>query len=359
MPELSKQYLTYVLVILVLILGFFYLKPELDRINSSETFGGGVLGVGGNADAPARDINYEEEFNKWRNAIKKDGPEKAYEDFKKEFAYDHFGIQHSAAHIFGEILFDETGVEGLTYCDSTFAFGCFHSFFGKALYVLGESVVPKIDQACLEKYGEFGTGCQHGIGHGLLQYVGFDRLVDALEFCSLTTQKIAIFGCTSGVFMENNVPLLTSEDGSFSTKSRELNRDNPYEPCDTMTYKFRESCYYEMGQWWNTVFDADYRVLGNLCGNLPDEEFKHSCFLGIGNVVSPSTNYDLEESKKLCLQMPSKEAERVCRSGASWSFFANPDYRELSPQMCQDLAEKERQECAKESDLIREGLNKL
>jgi len=356
----KSNYIIYALVILIIMFGFVYffgLSSDKDKepiINNIESFGGGLPGIGGNANAPIRSLDYDVEFKKWRETMKELGPARAYENFKQTFAYDHFGTQHSAAHIFGEVLFDETGIDGLVFCDSTFAFGCFHSFFGKALYVLGEDVVEDMDKVCVEKYGELGTGCQHGIGHGLLQYAGYNNLEEALDLCSHTTQKIPIFGCTSGVFMEYNVPLIDLGKGeTYVTRTRELNENNPYEPCDTLPEKFRDSCYYEMAQWWDKVFFVDYKKIGELCDNIPDQEYVSSCYLGIGNVVAPTHNYDVELTKSKCELMPNDKAELICLSGASWSFFANPDYRNLAPRLCEDLSEEDKMKCAKEADLTR------
>jgi len=344
------------LAIIVAVLLFVYLKDDgIGKIETKEGFseGGGIFGIGGNANAPIRSVDYNTEYKKWSRAIQNDGPAKAYEDFKKEYAYDHFGVQHSAAHIFGEVLFDEEGLEGLTYCDTTFAFGCFHSFFGKAIYILGESVIPKMDASCVEKYGVYGTGCQHGIGHGILQYMGSDNLVDALNLCSLTTQKNPKFGCTSGVFMEHNVPLVDFGEGSYVTKIRDFNSEDPYEPCPKLPYEFRESCYYELGQWWEKTFNRDYKAMGLACKNIPDKEFERSCYLGIGNVVPPGNNYDLSKSIEACSLMPNDDGRLVCFSGSSWSFFANPDYRDIAPKVCDIFDNKETKEkCLRGADLI-------
>lgn len=362
----SLNIIIVVLVLVVVFLGFSYMGDEennldsnLDKKRTDTVFGGGVSGIGSNANAEIRHVDYEEESLKWTNAIRESGAAQAYNNFKQAFAYDHFGTQHSAAHIFGEILFDEEGIEGLSYCDSTFAFGCFHSFFSKALHVLGEGVIGDMDSTCILKYGEFGTGCQHGIGHGILQYTGHKNLVEALELCRFTTQKVPTFGCTSGVFMEYNVPLINyGEDQAFVTRSRVLNPDKPYEPCPGLPYKFKESCYYEMGQWWDKVYDANYEKIGELCENILDQEFRESCYLGVGNVVAPTNLYDVAKTKKDCSLMPRDTGRLNCRSGASWSFFANPDYRDLASQVCDDLDEKTKEKCVQGSRLIENSLKK-
>jgi hypothetical protein len=111
-----------------------------------------------------------------------------------------------------------------------------------------------------------------------------------------------------------------------------------------------------MGQWWDKIYKQDYSKLGELCENIPDQEFKHSCFLGIGNVVSPTTNYNVSASKKLCGLMPSDDGKLSCLSGASWSFFANPDYRHLAREVCEGIPQRDSINCVNNSAVIDRGL---
>lgn len=289
----------------------------------------------------------------WLERMEEIGSAKAYEEFKKTYAHENFGTQHSLAHVMGELLYEEEGIAGLAVCDSDFAFGCYHSFFGRALSEQGLEVIPELDKVCVDKYGPLGTGCLHGIGHGLREYMGEDKLVEALEACALTTQLKDLFGCTSGVFMEHNVPIVITDDAAPYTTARKLNPENPYEPCNTIVpTRFRKSCYYEMPQWWNQVVNFDYKKVGELCAGIEDKEESKSCYLGAGNVAAPSAQYNVAETIKRCNLMPDEEGVLLCRSGASWSFFAEPTARHLSPELCKGLGPEVESQCAKESDLI-------
>ncbi|MCP6719985.1 MAG: hypothetical protein KJI72_01485 [Patescibacteria group bacterium] len=294
--------------------------------------------------------------NYWAERIDAVGAKRAYEEFKETYYKEHFGIQHTLAHVMGELLYEKESVQGLTVCDATFAFGCYHSFFGRVLSEHGIAIIPELDKACVEKFGPLGTGCQHGIGHGLREFMGSEKLVDALEACILTTQLKDLFGCTSGIFMENNVPIVISADKPAYTEPRTLNPNNPYEPCNTIVpEQFRNSCYYEMAQWWNQVFNRNWEKMGRLCEEVGNEEYTKSCYFGIGNITAPSSQYEVEATINKCKQMPSREAEVTCRSGASWSFFAEPIARDKSPEICKGLGAEIEQKCAKESDLIGNG----
>jgi hypothetical protein len=300
-----------------------------------------------------KNIDAIKEREHWTKRIDEIGAEPAYAEFKTEYASDHFGVQHYVAHIMGEVLYEKEGIKGLAICDSTFAFGCYHSFFGRALGEKNLAILPELNQACLDRYGPLGTGCLHGIGHGLLDYLGQNHLAEALNACLSTTQKNPLFGCTSGVFMEYNVPIIITTD-SAHTEFRKLNPTNPHEPCTEVLERFRKSCYYEMGQWWDKVYFGDYKKMGSLCQEVSNPEYKEPCYLGIGNVSAPSSDYNVAETIKKCQQMPDAASELICRSGASWSFYAEPKKRSLAPLVCQGLGQEIEKNCVTRSDLIGE-----
>lgn len=289
----------------------------------------------------------------WSKKMDEQGADKAYQAFKEEYANAGFGIQHTMAHVIGELIYQKKGLEGMVVCDSTFSFGCYHSFYSQALAVEGLSIVPKVDKFCLDKFGPLGTGCQHGIGHGLMDFFGPQKLTLALEACSLTTQLKKMFGCTSGVFMEYNVPIMLSSTNSM-TVPRTLNEKNPYAPCPAVPEKYQESCYYEMPQWWDkeNVFAKDYKKIGELCQAIVSLESREACFLGIGNVVAPSSFYVVKDAIKRCQEMPTEDSKITCQSGASWSFYAAINYRSLSEEVCANLDKDKQKRCVKKSDLI-------
>lgn len=343
--SLKKIPLTGIAFAVVLFLALLYIDGRVSQRNEPARGDTSLNSSRGNIDAQKEKI-------KWSKRIDQIGAGDAYKEFKDAYAASNFGIQHTAAHIFGSLLYEKVGLEGITICDSTFAFGCFHSFFGTILADKGLEVIKALDRSCIEKYGPLGTGCQHGIGHGLMEYMGHNNLVKALDACGYTTQKIRKFGCTSGVFMEYNVPL-TLGSVEAVTQPREFDLRRPYSPCPDVPDKFQESCYYELGQWWDKIFNSDYVKLGRLCDGVDNRVNRESCFLGVGNVAAPSSEYIVGETINKCRKMPNKRGELICRAGASWSFFASPEYKRLAPDVCKGLMPDNQFTCTKESDLIK------
>lgn len=288
---------------------------------------------------------------KWSEYIEKLGTEKAYEKFKSDYKSETFGAQHNASHLIGELLFEKGGIDGLTTCDSTFAFGCYHGFFGAAVQKDGLKILPDLDRACIKKYGLKGLGCPHGIGHGVLSYLGEDHLLEALSDCSTLSWKEPIGGCTSGVFMEYNFRTMQSPDNMLM---REIDEKDNYAPCSTLPEKYLQACYYEQANWWEKVYSFDYAKVGKLCDSIQNQLNREACFRGLGQATGPSSKYNIAEAKKRCSYMPNSETELLCRQGVAWSFFAEPTQREKAPLICDDLEKTEKYICIEGTDMYKD-----
>ncbi len=352
MHKNSATLIRAAMIVIAMIVNLVLLAVFISRSNPPATLGQ-ESGGGATAALPQEPETkaITAERARWEARIAAVGTLRAYEEVKTEYTNRDFGIQHTIGHVIGELIYAHDGLKGLLVCDISFAFGCYHSFFARALAENGEGIVRTLDTACVERHGPFNTGCQHGIGHGILEYFGHAQILKALEACKLTTQVRDLFGCTSGVFMEFNFPVIVAAEKSTPTV-REVDPKNPEAPCNTIVpVRFRRSCYYELGQWWEKVFSRNYQKLGSLCDAVtPENDLREYCFLGIGHVAAPSSLFNVEESIKKCAEMPTSEGVLACRAGASWSFFAQGE-RAIAPSLCAGLGEKS-SECVEKSDLI-------
>ncbi len=286
-------------------------------------------------------------------SIKIHGAQKTYDRIKEILQEKDSIRQHTVAHIFGELLYRENGLSGITVCDSSFGFGCYHSFFGKAVSEGGEGIVPELDRLCVASFGVMGLGCAHGIGHGLGEYFGPSRVDEQLRLCEGLSWKGKYMGCQSGVFMEYNTPVSTDGETAMS-KPRPWDERAPYGSCLSVAEKFRPSCFLEIAGWWEQVIPRQYPKMGDLCARLRSVSDRESCFLGIGYNVVQSHEYDTASVKEICATFPS-DGELLCRAGASWSFFANPDYRQAASEFCRMDTQEKTALCQKKSDLLGNG----
>lgn len=277
-------------------------------------------------------------------ALKRDEVEKLIEKKGVENAYKHLktiydpatAAAHSTFHLFGEVLYQKFSVNGIEYCDGFAGFGCYHGHFIKAVAEKGVEIAIELDKVCLAKFGEKGLGCPHGIGHGLLEYFGHGKITEALEICKKLTWKGPLFGCSGGVFMENNFPTVFEKDGARRVSTREAH-GNLFQPCIDAPVGYKQACYFEQASWWNDVLKRDSQKIGNFCNSLKDQSENESCLLGAGNSIAEISEYNANEVAQYCKSVPGNKSIALCRAGAAWAFFANPAKREISKTLCQGL----------------------
>ena len=280
----------------------------------------------------------------WSEKIDRIEAEETYEEFKKANSHADFNQRHALSHFFGELLYEKVGIEGMGICNHDFGdFGCYHGFVLTAVSRQGIPVTRQLNEFCknfIEKSLE--PECQHGLGHGLLEYLGHEKIDEALGACAdLSGDHI---GCLMGVFMEYNVTAIKS--GSPMSLARKLDPEDPYAPCNAVTEELREACWRVLPQWWDVVFEKDYKKIGVLCYNIEKAGEREACFRGVGNVAPHSSNFDPEKTIKKCRAMPTTSEEIFCRSVASQGFYSLPEYRKLAPTLCQGLNKDGQDACA-------------
>lgn len=286
--------------------------------------------------------------------IKSRGATAAYEEFKNEYASKDYSAQHNTMHLMGELLYEAEGVKGITVCDDSFAFGCYHGFFPRALSENGLGAMRELDRACVDKYGEGINACPHGLGHGILEYLGHNSLNQALEKCADSIRPQDVRTCLGGVFMEYNFPTLIG-DGKAEKTTRPFNAANPYFPCDnTVPEKFMGICYYALGEYWLSVLSSDFEMISKFCSDISDVGLGVECFRGLGNNIAPSNNYDVESVIGKCEQIKDEAGEFYCKAEASRSFLGLPRHRLNGLKVCKGLERLEKKydyNCLKQSDI--------
>ncbi len=278
----------------------------------------------------------------WEEEIRKSGASRFWQE--TTFEYEANYNRHTVAHIYGELLYKIYGLDGLQYCDEKFSYGCYHSFFANALAEAGTEIISDLDAVCVNKFGSVDSGCQHGIGHGILQYLGEARLNEALLLCEPMISRGE--SCLAGVFMEYNFPTEVAGLAGMETV-RAFDENKPYYPCEDVAKKFKGSCYYELPRFWDRVLASDFSKIGQLCEAVPEKDgAKEKCFKGTGDVVSLITNHNVEDTIARCAEMPTKSAEETCRVAAAWGFYASIDeHKRNASKVCEGLREELMAQC--------------
>lgn len=263
---------------------------------------------------------------KWRARIAEVGGAAAYREFARSVEALTVSEGHTRAHAFGGALYEVEGLQGLSVCDAQFSYGCFHEFLGRAIAEHGLSVVSELNEGCIKALVTSPLSCQHGIGHGIMGYLGytFGDLERALAVCKDLPHNDPIGGCYGGVFMEYNMRTMLGEEG----RARAVGDDDLQFPCDRLTEPYTNACYFWQPQWWHQVLkenDPDesyvYAKMGGLCASAPHSATR-ACYEGVGNNVPPDADFDAARVRALCEVTSSSPLNQLyCKSLAANSLF--------------------------------------
>lgn len=256
---------------------------------------------------------------RWREEIRTRGAAAAYAEFVRVNQEKNIQEQHNNAHIFGSILYEEAGIEGLTVCDDSFSSGCYHEMFRHALAKEGPGAQETVVEMCLGKNdsSDEARNCYHAVGHGAAYYHGVRGLEDALAHCSEFEQLYA-WACADGVFMEHISP------GFMGDASRAS--DTPPEDvraiCERSDATFQRMCYTRFVQWWASHLrvgaapETYIPEISSFCSTLPRPELEAGCAEAIGLfVITTWVDFEVETSHKLCSLLDNEGQRASCHEG--------------------------------------------
>jgi hypothetical protein len=248
---------------------------------------------------------YQDRVAFWREEFSDDA-RGAYRRLIEESRHLSYDESHAAAHLGGELLYEIEGLAGIAACTAEYQFGCYHGFAGSALAREGLESVSALKSLC--DTSPDALGCLHGIGHGVLAFLGNEKLVEALEVCASLEQTSPVGGCFGGVFMEYNFNTMQSDVG---IAVRPFGEDAANEPCASLPDDLKIPCYFDQPAWWHAAASdgtADEAVrfgsIGKRCAML-ESPYRRACFEGIGNVIGPTSGYNVPMMHAWCDTMPS------------------------------------------------------
>ena len=244
----------------------------------------------------------------WKQEILQNDSKTVYESFKQVYKDDPNGA-HAQAHTFGGLLYEILGMKGFTTCDSNFGYGCFHEFVTFAVVDRGIIAIPELGEMCINTPNDSDTfSCFHGIGHGLNQFNGNEKLIDSLTQCgtlSDTTLSGSAEACESGVFMDYYVPI--------SGEVKPANEDTLYTPCDeaNLPVRFKNPCYFGLPHWWFMLETIPVRQVGVLCSESP-EQHRDQCYAGMGIDLPGRVGYNQQKIIQECQALPDEDGTKSC-----------------------------------------------
>lgn len=277
-------------------------------------------------------------FRDWSRRIDDVGGKEAYQELKNKYKdlkpYD----AHLYSHLFGTLLYIKLGAQGVSVCDDAFAYGCYHSYMGKAIQDQGIGVVNTLGAHCAENLRSMKMnpgGCHHGIGHGILSYYGytFHSLQRALATCYEFKNENEITPCEAGVYMEYDFRFMLLDEKA----TREFQENDPESPCKQLADNLKPYCYFSHGRWMieslTGTYPERFKKIGKICSAVEGEENKTQCFAGPGHVVGMYANYSIPTARQLCKQFSPYGIVYVnsCLSAAkgAYIYFNVPDAETL------------------------------
>lgn len=247
---------------------------------------------------------------RWMGYLTKYGGQKGYKLAMEDIESANPGNRHQLMHMLGAALYTSSGIDGIKNCDFSHEFGCIHGFVSQALTAKGTGIIKDLDKACVKYFGDDATVCHHGMGHGILAYLGYDKLQESLSECENVTPGVYDRGCVSGVFMEYN--FRTFPDKSHTSTLRRFDQLAPDVPCNILPSKYGPACYLSQAEWWMSVLDRDFIKVLSLCKKLQSETDKTFCVKGISNTISSSINFDPAKYQNQCEVLKEDWAIEIC-----------------------------------------------
>lgn len=256
---------------------------------------------------------------------------------------------HLIAHTIGNILYKQKGVGAIRFCTTEFRNACAHTVVIGTLLDKGTSALAKISSICKTAPGGAGAYgmCFHGLGHGVLAYVGYD-MAKAVEMCTTIGSKeygyVETSECVGGVMMEM-IDGVHDKKAWEAQKGNYFRKDNPLYPCDQdfIPESAKYNCYnYLTPHLWEYVgadlgnpTDANFVSAFDYCAKIgnKDEAYKDACYGGFGKEfttlaksrdirkIAEMTTPQLQSVYKWCLLANNTNGTASCIRQATNSLY--------------------------------------
>lgn len=288
--------------------------------------------------------NLDEQVIFYKKLITRVGPERAQEElYRSGLPFD--GQTHLLNHTVGDVLYERHGTSGLRYCKDYFLSSCYHGFVIHAVGKGGFAALVGVMEKCWEAGYHVAIQCSHAIGHGVLAWVGYAHLTDALKRCdelSTRSKNFPLYNCQDGVFMEN---IWAVHETGKPSKDRWLKDDDHLYPCNDprILYVYRNACWSNQPMRLYQLFGGDVRRVGFVCLGILDETHKKTCFDGLARQIHPLTKGSVDETFRLCRLMPEGQIA-PCITSVALAAFSVGD-RNVPFETCSRLSESEKGLC--------------
>ncbi|MEK7074802.1 MAG: hypothetical protein AAB968_03475 [Patescibacteria group bacterium] len=294
--------LLWFLVSIILIVGAFFVgRSRMTRVSESSR-ASHVDSYAELRDVESISLSFDELSAFFKKLAQEKGAEYAFGALRvAKFPADT--DLHLLGHVVGDELYKQKGLAGIAVCTNDFRNACSHSIVVGLLLEKGESALPHIAQACRQAPGGSGayTMCYHGLGHGILAYVGYN-LDRAITLCGKTGTQGEAPQCIGGAMME----IISGGGHNRELWARErvkyLIKNAPLTPCTSniMPADGRIFCLiYITPYLWEAAgadlghpTDKDFSASFKFCDTLGADDIagRDACFGGFGKEFTTLAN---------------------------------------------------------------------
>lgn len=296
-----------------------------------------------------------EQEHYWLEHIKQVGLDEARFDLLEVLSKKSEQDAHETSHAFGGALYLSGGA--LTVCpvssiaDEFLSSGCYHEFIGRAIAEHGIDSIADSKKSCTTLPARSMYLCEHGIGHGLVGYLGYsiENIKTALKACGRGVSN----NCYRGVLMEYDFRRLV--DGA--SHARVPNEGElKHSICNDFVEPVRGVCVYWEPNWWFEVLRLQglsegkdiFPRLFELCHQW-DTPDMNLCFAGAGFTTFYLSNATADQSRELC-EAHGKEGSLYCKIGAAARFRSAGADTADTQTVCKGLLGEELLQCSYAAD---------
>jgi hypothetical protein len=255
------------------------------------------------------------------------------------------GESHLLNHTSGVYAYEKLGTEGILSCKDYFLQSCYHGFLIEFIALNGIERIGDVIAVCSGAGQYVMDQCSHGIGHGLLAWVGYKNLLDAFAWCDTineTNPDLVTSQCYNGVAMENNWAV---HEGGGPSPDRWIKADDPYYPCNHPGIKpeWQNACWQNQGSIIFQHYKGDYEKTYHACLAVEDSNNRDACLNNLARQIHPGAQGSADRARALCGIMEEND-RALCIARVAGSEYSVGG-RVLPFELCAAEAEPSRETC--------------
>lgn len=237
-----------------------------------------------NSEIDLNKIFSDKTYGEFKNIAQNSGADYAYRLVKEKFPNNETAA-HDFAHVVGLVAYGKMDSAGLSICDTSFNYGCFHGFIEGFLIKKGTLAIEETESHCQSLGYIHMPSCIHGIGHGLMAYESYD-LKKALSDCDNLEQSIRLY-CWDGVFMER----INASMQDPAKRAQIIDENNINQPCQSINLIYKAQCWRNQVSAWFNFFGSDPQKVIKVCQGI-EKQYQEICFesVGLTNVMLAGDN---------------------------------------------------------------------